>query len=156
VSIATTNTQICVGEAIELRANGASNYTWSNGLQASQVVISPNVSATYSVSGVGSNSCVSAAVISISVSACTGLLNPKPPLDLLMVFPNPNNGRFTITSSVMEDMELVNMLGEKVRTIGVEEFTNQAIEVTGINSGVYFLVLKNTSGFIRQKIVVNE
>lgn len=156
VSIATTNTQICVGEAIELRANGASNYTWSNGLQASQVLISPNVSATYSVSGVGSNSCVSAAVISISVSACTGLLNPKPPLDLLMVFPNPNNGRFTITSSVMEDMELVNMLGEKVRTIGVEEFTNQAIEVTGINSGVYFLVLKNTSGFIRQKIVVNE
>jgi hypothetical protein len=64
---------ICVGGHTSLLASGASNYTWSAGTNpnASNVVVTPTVSSTYTVSGDNSYGCVDTKTVMVTV-------NPSP------------------------------------------------------------------------------
>ena len=67
-------TTICAGQTATLTANGASNYTWTPGLQTTSViVITPTVNTTYTVLG-GSGTCTGSAVQSMSVKPSPNLL----------------------------------------------------------------------------------
>jgi hypothetical protein len=69
VSIAGSNT-ICVGQALNLIANGAASYTWNTGAITNTIAPTPTSSVTYSVIGL-SGSCTNTAVISVTI-------NPRP------------------------------------------------------------------------------
>jgi PKD repeat protein len=62
---------ICIGQSCTLTATGANSYTWSNTATGSVTTITPTASGIYSLSGIGSNSCIASTLFTLNV-------NPKP------------------------------------------------------------------------------
>lgn len=57
----------CLGDAVILTGSGANTYTWSGGV-SDNIPFFPSTSATYTVTGTGSNACKNTATISIAVN----------------------------------------------------------------------------------------
>jgi len=66
------------------------------------------------------------------------------------IFPNPNNGSFTIQSTEKSDLYILNALGQTIKTIHLDN-QNQSV-ISDLTSGVYFVAGSNFS--LRKKIVV--
>ncbi len=79
---------LCSGDQVTISAYGALNYEWSNDEQQQQIVVSPNVSSTYTVTGYNVQGCFSQATISLVVESCLGLANNQGAVDF-QFFPNP-------------------------------------------------------------------
>ena len=62
---------ICNGNSATLSVVGAGSYTWSNGSNSNSVVVSPSSVTIYSVSAVGSNSCVGTQTVQVDVFSPT-------------------------------------------------------------------------------------
>jgi len=76
------------------------------------------------------------------------------------VFPNPNNGQFTIevhnTPQPELNLEIFNILGEKVIERNLISLNNDLkIDVSLSDRGIYFIKLQTDKGFIIKKVVVN-
>jgi hypothetical protein len=69
VAAALTPTAICIGSSATLTAGSVSTYTWSNGSQASSIVVSPLSTTAYTVQGTNSTGCTSTVVLTVSVSS---------------------------------------------------------------------------------------
>ncbi|MBA4239428.1 MAG: hypothetical protein C0448_01790 [Sphingobacteriaceae bacterium] len=69
---------------------------------------------------------------------------------LVSVFPNPNNGEFTIQSQKEDVVVISNELGQVIETIELNQNNNFSHKVTSLSSGIYFLVGKQ----VKQKVVV--
>lgn len=66
----TGGTFMCVGNSVNLTANGAATFTWASGPTTQSITVSPATNTTYIVTG-GNSNCTSTAAISVSV-------NPNP------------------------------------------------------------------------------
>ncbi|MES2588393.1 MAG: gliding motility-associated C-terminal domain-containing protein [Bacteroidota bacterium] len=64
------DTLICQGKSITLKASGASNYTWNNGV-LNNVSFSPSNSKIYTVIGTDANSCSSQDIINVGIIPLT-------------------------------------------------------------------------------------
>ncbi|WP_439151247.1 T9SS type A sorting domain-containing protein [Winogradskyella sp.] len=60
------NIEIIEGDSIELAANGATSYIWSNGETSASILVSPSETTTYSVEGT-TNSCSDTAEVTVTV-----------------------------------------------------------------------------------------
>ena len=69
------------------------------------------------------------------------------------VFPNTNNGEFTIISEGMTHIMIYNVIGSVVRDMEVN--TDNYI-VEGLDSGIYFVNIKNKDNNIIKKVVVKN
>jgi len=58
---------ICEGESTELSASGAKTYEWSNGSTAKKIIVDPEETTTYSVTGTDENDCSNSATFTVSV-----------------------------------------------------------------------------------------
>ena len=67
------------------------------------------------------------------------------------VFPNPNNGEFTIKCDNMSRIIVYNVIGSIVKDIEVSA-DNYVVE--GLNPGVYFVNIRNKDNDIIKKVVV--
>jgi hypothetical protein len=63
---------ICVGDPVMLFAGGATTYTWNNGLNGPNIVVSPNSSTVYIVTGIN-GLCSSTAAANVVVNALPSL-----------------------------------------------------------------------------------
>ena len=84
---------------------------------------------------------------------CTGLNELADNAQTFMIYPNPNNGSFTIKGETQLDLKLVNELGQVVRTIRLEEKEAYHVSVEGLSSGIYFLFGQSGGG---TRIIVNN
>ncbi|MEI6020913.1 MAG: T9SS type A sorting domain-containing protein [Bacteroidota bacterium] len=154
ITINASKTTICKGESLELRANGGTNYLWSEGSQVNAIYVSPTVNATYTVSGQGANNCSNSAVINVTVSECTGLnaftLQPTS----LLIYPNPSAGTFKINVYEALDLILVSSLGECIQKIHLDEQNHFEMQVTELAKGVYFVIGNNGGKNIKQKVII--
>jgi len=57
----------CPGDTVALSATGAQSYTWSNGIQAPSITVSPTVSTTYYVTGTDVNGCQATDVTTVYI-----------------------------------------------------------------------------------------
>jgi len=57
----------CYGAPTTLTASGASTYVWNNNTTGSSIIITPTVTATYSVTGTSSLGCTKSATTSVSI-----------------------------------------------------------------------------------------
>ncbi len=64
----TGNTVICSGQTTTLSASGANTYIWDNGSPSADIVVSPLLNTTYTVTGI-TGSCLSQASIPVVVNA---------------------------------------------------------------------------------------
>jgi large repetitive protein len=89
------------------------------------------------------NNVVPNAIITINNSSLTN------------VYPNPNNGTFTIVAPLAGNYIIINELGQTIKTI-VTTVSNTNVAVSNLNNGTYFLVDKNSNTISRQKIIVAQ
>jgi aminopeptidase YwaD len=74
----------------------------------------------------------------------------------LGIFPNPSNGEFTVSFDTDIKLDLVNELGQLIKVLNLTGANDYKVNVSGLSSGVYFLVNKNGTEKIERKIVVNK
>ncbi|NVO01348.1 MAG: gliding motility-associated C-terminal domain-containing protein [Bacteroidetes bacterium] len=65
--VTVNNPTICNGSSINLTANGANTYVWSNSLTLNPISVSPSTNSVYTVTGT-SNGCVGTAVSNVTVN----------------------------------------------------------------------------------------
>jgi len=141
LTLSTSKQLICAGQSVTLTVNGALTYSWmTQGNNTSNTLqIVPALVNTYSVLGTDANGCISIASISQSVSACTDLKHETNPLFTLKLYPNPNSGKFTLSSEAFDlDKDRViifNAIGEKVYEANVR-MQNTEVDVT-LAKGLY-------------------
>jgi len=155
VTSTTSSTLICgppfQGNAI-LTAGGATSYTWNTSATTNSISVSPSVTTTYSVTGADANGCENTAIITQSVSACTGLNEIKIESSGLEIFPNPTNGFLTVIVpySSNEEIEVYNVIGEIVLKTEIKE-NKVEIDLLEKASGIYFIKVGNlTKKIIKQ------
>jgi cytochrome oxidase Cu insertion factor (SCO1/SenC/PrrC family) len=101
-------------------------------------------------------------VRNFEVDATTGLNDNLANISGVSLYPNPANGntKLNFNLSVASDVtiEIVNTLGQTVRTINLGNTSSGTIEtginVSDLNSGIYFLTLKAGSTSWQQKFTV--
>ncbi|MBA2613303.1 MAG: PKD domain-containing protein [Bacteroidetes bacterium] len=112
------DTTICAGDAATVTATGASSYSWSTGATSNNIVTSPTISTTYTVTGfIGT--CSLAAVSNVSVSLCLGIKNNLLQNTSITIMPNPNNGKFIANVEVNEgcSITIYNNIGQLIQYI---------------------------------------
>lgn len=152
LNVSTTNTLLCVGETATISVSGASTYTWSDASNGTDIVVAPITGTNYSVTGVDANGCSNNATFTQSVSVCTGINEVNAPVNYFSVFPNPNNGTFTIQGQVPDLITITNELGQLIKTVKLNRDNNFSIDATHLESGIYFLSGKSA----RVKIIVTQ
>jgi hypothetical protein len=137
------NKIVCRGKTTNLSASGASSYSWSQGANTSTISVSPLITTSYTVNGTGANGCTAKAVITVSVSDCTSIDNLSSNIQnlSLQIYPNPNNGAFTIETLTETDVTISNTLGQVVLQKQLSEGKNK-IELKEQANGIYFVKSK--------------
>lgn len=156
VTAAATRTAICRGETTTITANGASSYTWTNASQnTASIVVNGSLVTTlsYTVTGENSFNCSNSASLQIKVNACISVQEYEAAAKL-SVYPNPNNGSFTISSDRNAHLSIYNQLGQIVKTISINGIGESKIEVSGLPKGVYFIRNTDVTEASSTKIMV--
>lgn len=152
LNVSTTNPLLCVGETSTLSVIGATSYTWSDNSNGTDIIVTPSVTTNYTVTGVDVNNCSNLSVFTQSVSLCTGIQETNENVNSVFVFPNPNNGEFTIQSQTEEAISIANELGQVIETLELNQTNNFSYKVSQLQNGIYFLVGKT----VKQKIIVSK
>jgi hypothetical protein len=148
---------ICVGESISLASNGGNTYTWQPGnLNGFQIAVSPTISTDYTVTGTDGNGCNNSAIANVVVTSCTGISEVNKFAAEIFIYPNPNNGEFSIRTDSEFAVSLLNNLGQIVDSFVLNKNNHFEISVKELPSGIYFVIGKNDDLLIKKKIIVTR
>jgi hypothetical protein len=156
LSVTTSNTLMCTGQTVTLSVSGADTYTWSTNETSSSIVVAPTSQATYTVDGTDANGCSNTTTITQDVSLCTGIASNSPSSSLLNIYPNPNNGTFTVKSDTDMHLNLTNALGQVIQIFELNYSNNQETTVNVLANGVYFITGQNANQSVKQKVIVTK
>jgi hypothetical protein len=152
---------ICIGNTGTLIAYGSvgagpTTYSWDNGASTQSIAVSPSVNTTYTVVGVSNGVCSSTAIVTQSVISCVGIQEHNNSLSQINVYPNPNNGLFTVFVSSVTDnslLELYNCLGQIVVKQKINDNTT-ILNLNTLSKGIYILKLKENNQSVKTTRVV--
>jgi hypothetical protein len=134
-----SNTLICLGQSVILTASStATSYTWNTGATTMTVSVSPTVTSTYSVSVSNVASCVSSSSVMVNVNTCTGIEDDI--INSIVVYPNPNNGLFTIELNETTQVMITTIFGQVILTETVMA-GKQTFDIKNHANGIYFVKL---------------
>lgn len=151
----TNNTLLCTGQSATLTASGASTFTFNPGGAGASIVVSPTITANYTITGTTAQGCNNLAVFTQSVSACTDIASTPSPLerDGVRLYPNPFNNIFTITSNKKETTQVViyNAIGQEVAStlFYFGEGLGMRLDLTEQPNGIYIIRI----GSVTKKII---
>ncbi len=144
VSVAAANQTICIGEYVVFSVSGASTYTWSNGGGNNTLAIyGPTTAATYTVYGQATNGCITAVPLSVAVDPCVGINELKAGENSILVYPNPNQGVFTVEVKNETEISLYSAIGSELLRKKVSAGKTE-LTISNLASGIYYL--KSVSG----------
>src|SRR6185436_5632829 len=157
VTTTSVKTAICAKETNTYTATGASTYTWTsntNTVVGPSIVVSSSVTTilVYTVTGTNAQGCAAEDYVTATIYACTGIEQSALNSQKLAVYPNPNNGEFTIQTNVSANLSVINELGQVVKQICLNENNQYRTSVSQLSNGIYFVV----GDGLREKIVVNK
>jgi hypothetical protein len=162
VSASPSATMICTGQTATLTASGASSYTWNPGGPGTSISVSPTVTTTYSVTGTSTTNCSNTSMLTLSVSACTGV-DQIVNTGAYSIFPNPTTGKITIqvgaTKNTLINAEVVDATGKIVLkqqlNFNASE-TSQSVNISGFANGLYFINLTNSENKTETIKIIKE
>jgi hypothetical protein len=156
VTVAPSRTNIiCKGEYVKLYGMGADTYYWpalNKTADTVQVLVTQAV--TYQVYGTDIYGCKDTAQIVIKYSTCPGFPEYSKNIQI-SVFPNPNNGAFTIQAPFAIQLRLVNELGQVVRELKFTPQNNNKISVSDLPPGVYLITGEHEGETFSEKLIIN-
>ncbi|MBX3165294.1 MAG: T9SS type A sorting domain-containing protein, partial [Bacteroidetes bacterium] len=109
--------------------------------------VTPSVNTTYVVQGTGTNGCENSAAVTVFVDECLGVGELKIKNEELKIYPNPNNGVFTIETQENTHIVVMNLIGQII----YEQNTTSSktkISLKEIDNGIYFIKAGNRIGKI--------
>lgn len=72
------------------------------------------------------------------------------------LFPNPSNGKYTLTTDLIDfSIEVVNLIGEVIYSSHSENTTSFQLDLSGKPNGIYFVRIKDKTNSFSQKIILN-
>lgn len=155
LTVSASNPSICAGESSTLSVSGASLYSWSNSSTLTNVVVSPSVTTTYSVTGTDLNGCASTATVSQSVSACTGI-SENIRRSAVQLSPNPNTGRFEVSNLPAHSVvEVFNAIGQCVLSQQVSGNSFSA-DLSQVAVGIYVVRVSQQGAVIAEVKMIRE
>lgn len=166
VNASTTSSLICgppyQGTAT-INASGASTYTWLPGsATGSSIAVTPSITTTYTVIGNSTANCTNSNMITITVSACTGI-NEVVNAGAYSIYPNPTSGKLTIqagvTKSTVINAEVIDAAGKLVlkQNLNFSASENtQVISISNLANGLYFIKLTNSENKSETIRIVKE
>jgi hypothetical protein len=140
---------------LSYNGTGAVTFQWlsSNGvLVGNPVSVNPQMTTTYTLIGTSAQGCSNQFVYELNVTTCVGLNQVSASANGISVFPNPNNGVFSIEwkNGAVKTAEVSDIAGRVVYT-GVSEMNVMNVDLSGFSKGVYFVKVQSngTSETIR-------
>ncbi len=160
VNIVSTRTAICKGESTILSASGGTAFVWTSpAATTASIQVSPiNLSGPtlYSVAATNSNGCQGSATISVKVNACLGLNELDKENNLITIYPNPNNGNFTLKVDSDMQLLLINELGQVIKELSFTNENQFQENIQGLSSGIYFIRGIHNGSIVQGKLVVSK
>ena len=146
VTVTTSGSMLPGGRAV-LTAHGATSYLWSTGDTTASIVVSPDSTSEYIVTGFrgGCSSIASAQII-------VGIHNSQPTTlnSQLKVYPNPTDGILHVVCPDARRISVVNLMGQVVLTLNSQDST---LNLEFLPEGVYFLKVETSDGVAVKKIL---
>lgn len=144
------DTTVCAGNSILISPGIFSSYLWSTGSMAPFLSIdSAGIglgSTTISVEVTNSLGCVNSDTIEISFVVCIGIEDGQPSNLIFSLYPNPSNGKITVSSNPTTTRKMqysvVNLTGAIIMTgemINGSGFFREELDLTGLSKGIYML-----------------
>ncbi len=160
VSLAAFTSSI-VGDAVHLTNSNIipnTNYVWDFGNGASDN--SPNPIYTYTTNGIyiisliASHTCYNDTALELVNILEVGLKNYTAN-NLLHIYPNPSHGQLSVLGNLNEAVELFifTMEGKQV-FYQAQTFTNNPINISHLNKGLYLVTLKSKDFSLSKKLVL--
>lgn len=156
LSAQTSNTLLCIGSTATLSAFGANSYSWSTGQTGLTATVSPSVETTYTLTGNINGICEQSVAITQSVISCVGIAENNTIALELKIFPNPNNGAFTVlVSSLTESssIQILNSLGQVILTESLKD-TSTELNLKNLPKGVYFVKLRESESAVKTSRII--
>lgn len=132
------NSMICSGQTAILSVSGAQSYTWNTTSNSTSISINPTTTTVYSVNGTDANGCSNTATITQNVSLCTGVVKLNNAISSISLYPNPNNGLFSLELNTTSQILIINTLGQVVfnETMNAGK---QNLDILNAANGIYFV-----------------
>ena len=121
---------------------------WNTTATTSAIVVSPTTTTNYTVTGTDGNGCSSIAVISQSVSACTGMGNLNSDKAQFIIYPNPVNELLFIETTTQASYELIDATGRIIKAGGLTDGKNQLL-FTDLSKGIYLMKITSNQNQIK-------
>ena len=147
VSASTERTDICKGESVLLTGAGAATYQWLANtifLAAPQVMVTPNVSTTYTLVGTDGNGCSNSTTLVQNVSACLGLNGVTYSNGGVKLYPNPTTSSFNLefSSSLSRHITVTDLTGRVIINSNSKS-ENMNVNLSAYASGVYYVKIQS-------------
>lgn len=152
VNATSSTSLICVGQSATLTATGATTYSWSTGGATATEVITPTVTTSYTVTGVDANSCVNSAVVTQSVSACTGVNELGNAFNAVRLYPNPTSSDITLELPENANVVIYNSLGQVIFNQNLT-YGNNVINLDALAKGIYVVQISNAANKANYRVV---
>ena len=130
---------VCKGQTFVLNASGAATYSWSTGAATSSLSTNepqPGIY-TYTVTGTNAEGCTSSSQVQVVVNSCSGI--EELGSNGVMVYPNPSRGLVNIQGYKTMRVEVINALGQRVKTLVLNAENGYKAELNHVTSGIYFI-----------------
>ena len=153
---ATGGGTICVGESATITASGASTYVWNDATNstASSLTVNPTSNTTYMVAGTDAHGCVSTGSVVLTVSKCTGINKIESEIVGLSVYPNPNNGEFTVelNNGLNKTIEVSDLTGRVILATQTQN-DKTVVNLNNFANGVYYVKIQSNKSVEVMKVV---
>jgi hypothetical protein len=74
----------------------------------------------------------------------------------LNIYPNPNNGKFILSTNEDIQLSISNELGQVVKLIELNQTNKHQVEIADLANGIYFVTGITNKTFVKEKIVINK
>ncbi len=158
VIVSGSSSTICAGESATITASGASTYAWAapSSTTGTSIVVNPKNTTSYMVIGTDSKGCSDTNMVVLAVSKCTGINEVQNQISGLSVYPNPNNGEFTVelNNGLNKLIEVSDVTGRVIVT--TQSLDNKTVvNLKEIAHGIYYVKIQSDNSVEVIKVIKN-
>lgn len=139
----------CMEDFTELSysGNGGVSFQWisvNGAVNGNPVNVNPQMTTSYTLVATSAQGCTNQATYDLYVTECVGLQQNAASANGIKVFPNPNNGVFSLewNNGLAKTATVSDVSGRVVYTAS-SELNVLNIDLTGYSNGVYFVKVKS-------------